>query len=149
MTSLLGWLAAAFLPALIGAPFTGREYYARLDRPSWAPPGWVFGPVWTALYATIGTSAWLVARRGGAQARGPLALWAAQAALNAAWTPVFFGLRAPGAALGVIGALWVAVAGTIVAFFNRRPAAGLLLLPYLAWVTFATVLNFEIWRRNR
>lgn len=149
MRSLLGWLAAAFLPALVGVPFTARDYYRSLDRPSWSPPSWVFGPVWTALYAAIGASAWLVARRGGPEARGPLALWAGQVALNAAWTPVFFGLRAPGAALGVIGALWAAIVATIVVFLRRQPAAGLLLLPYLAWVSFATALNFEIWRRNR
>jgi benzodiazapine receptor len=146
---LAGWLAAAFVPAAIGAPFPAPEYYAGLRKPSWAPPAWLFGPVWTVLYALIGTAAWLVARdprRGGQPA---LKLWGAQLALNAAWTPIFFGLRAPGAALVEIVAMWVAIAVTTVAFVRRRRLAAALMLPYLAWVTFATLLNLAIWRRNR
>ena len=146
---LIGWLALSFVPALIGYRFPAPDYYARLDKPSWAPPGWLFGPVWTLLYALIGAAAWLVAGRSVPGARSPLVLWGVQLGLNATWTPVFFGLRAPGLALVNIGLLWLAIVGTVVAFFSRRPAAGALLLPYLGWVSFATALNFAIWRRNR
>ena len=143
---LILWLLAAFVPAAIGAPFTGPGYYGRLSKPDWAPPPSVFGPVWTVLYALMGIAAWRVAGREGST--GALRLWGLQLALNAAWTPIFFGLRAPGAALVTIVAMWLAIAATTAAFFGRRASAGLLMLPYLAWVTFATVLNFEIWRRN-
>jgi translocator protein len=148
MKRLALWLLAAFVPAAIGAAFPAPDYYARLDKPPWAPPAWLFCPVWTVLYALIGVAAWLVDRRGGAGTRPPLVLWGAQLALNAAYTPIFFGLRSPGAALVEIVVLWVAVAATVLAFAARRTVAGALLLPYLAWVTFAALLNFEIWRRN-
>ncbi len=146
MKRLSGWIAAAFVPALLGVPFTAPDYY-RLRIPEWGPPPGVFGPVWSLLYLLIGTSAWLVDRRKGGT--GPLRLWWAQLALNAAWTPLFFGLRRPGVALVEIITMWVAIAATTVAFLRSRLAAGALLLPYLAWVTFATALNFAIWRRNR
>lgn len=148
MRRLLLWLAAAFVPAAIGAAFPAPDYYADLRKPAWAPPPWLFGPVWTALYAMIGVAAWLVARSGGPARGRALGLWSGQLILNAAWTPIFFGLRAPGAAFAEIAALWVAVAATTAAFFARRTAAGILLLPYLAWVSFAALLNFTIWRLN-
>ena len=148
MKRLALWVAAAFVPAAIGIAFPAPDYYARLDKPGWAPPPWLFGPVWTVLYAMIGIAAWLVAERGGAAARPALRLWGVQLALNAAWTPIFFGLRSPGGALVAIIVMWIAIVATTVAFFARRTAAGALLLPYLAWVTFATVLNLEIWRRT-
>jgi benzodiazapine receptor len=146
---LLRWLVIAFVPAVIGFRFPAPGYYARLRKPSWAPPGWVFGPVWTLLYALMGVAAWLVARDGSSTSRTPLLLWIAQLGLNATWTPVFFGLRAPGLALVNIVLLWLAILATVGAFFSRRRAAGLLLLPYLTWVSFATALNYAIWRRNR
>lgn len=149
MKRLLLWVLAAFVPAAIGAPFPAPGYYRRLRKPSWSPPPWLFGPVWSLLYALIGTAAWLVARRGGSGSQGALGLWWTQLALNAAWTPIFFGLRRPGLALVEILGTWVAIIATVVAFFRQRGAAGALLLPYLAWVSFAAALNFEIWRRNR
>jgi translocator protein len=150
MKRLVTWLAIAFVPAAIGAPFAGPDYYRRLDRPAWAPPARIFGPVWTILYALMGVAAWTVARSAPDDGRHrALGLFGIQLALNAGWTPIFFGLRAPGAALVEILATWVAIVATVTAFFARRTAAGALLLPYLAWVTFAAALNFEIWRRNR
>jgi translocator protein len=149
MKRLLGWLAAAFVPAAIGVAFPAPDYYARLQKPAWAPPPWLFGPVWTALYAMMGTAAWLAAERRGTGRGTALGLWGAQLALNAAWTPIFFGARARGVALVEILAMWVAICATTAAFFTRRTAAGLLMLPYLAWVTFATALTYEVWRRNR
>lgn len=148
MKRLLLWLIAAFVPAAIGAPFPAPDYYRRLNKPAWAPPPWIFGPVWTLLYAMIGTSAWLVSRRGGSGTRTALGLWWAQLALNAAWTPIFFGARNRGLALVEILATWVVIVATTIAFFTRRTAAGLLLLPYLAWVTFASALSYAVWRDN-
>lgn len=148
MKRLLLWLIAAFVPAAIGAPFPAPDYYRRLNKPAWAPPPWIFGPVWTLLYAMIGTSAWLVSRRGGSGTRTALGLWWAQLALNAAWTPIFFGARNRGLALVEILATWVVIVATTIAFFRRRTAAGLLLLPYLAWVTFASALSYAVWRDN-
>ncbi|HET8776277.1 MAG TPA: TspO/MBR family protein, partial [Candidatus Limnocylindria bacterium] len=137
---------AAFVPAVIGAPFVRPGYYERLRKPAWAPPKEAFGPVWTVLYGLIGTAAWLVSRR--ARAGGALRLWALQLVLNAAWTPLFFGARARGAALIEIVIMWAAIVATTVAFLSRRTLAGVLMLPYLAWVTFATALTYEVWRRN-
>jgi tryptophan-rich sensory protein len=147
MKRLVLWLVAAFVPAFIGAPFAGPRYYATLRKPTWAPPPGVFGPVWTILYALIGVAAWRVASR--SPNRAALRLWGVQLLLNAAWTPIFFGLRRPGVALAEIVAMWVAIAATTVVFLRRHVAAGVLMLPYLAWVTFAATLNFAIWRRNR
>jgi benzodiazapine receptor len=148
MKRLVLWLIAAFVPAAIGAPFPAPDYYRRLNKPAWAPPPWIFGPVWTLLYAMIGTSAWLVSRRGGSGTRTALGLWWAQLALNAAWTPIFFGARNRGLALVEILATWVVIVATTIAFFTRRATAGLLLLPYLAWVTFASALSYAVWRDN-
>jgi tryptophan-rich sensory protein len=149
MKRLVGWLAAAFVPAAIGIRFPAPDYYARLRKPPWAPPPWLFGPVWTALYALMGIAAWLAADRTGPGRTTALGLWGTQLLLNAAWTPIFFGARARGLALVEIVLMWVAVAATTVAFLARRTAAGALMLPYLVWVTFATALTYEIWRRNR
>ncbi len=149
MVRLLRWLAASFVPAAIGAAFPAPEYYAELRKPSWAPPTWLFGPAWTLLYLLMAIAAWLAVDRGGPGGRGAARLWGFQLLLNAIWSPIFFGLRAPGAALVAIIATWLAISATTLAFFRRHSLAGALMLPYLAWVTFATALNYEIWRRNR
>ena len=145
---LAAWLVAAFVPAVIGAPFPAPEWYRELEKPGWAPPPWLFGPVWTVLYAMMGIAAWLV-DRSRPMSRGALGLFGLQLALNALWTPIFFGLRRPFAAFVEILAMWVAILATVVAFTRARVVAGLLLVPYLAWVTFAALLNGAIWRRNR
>ena len=107
------------------------------------------GPVWTALYVTMAVAAWLVWKRGGWKAqRGPLTLYLVQWALNALWTPLFFGLQRPGLAFAEILLLVVAIVGTLVAFWRVKRVAGLLLVPYTLWVAFAAVLNFTIWRLN-
>ncbi|HET6442192.1 MAG TPA: TspO/MBR family protein [Phycisphaerae bacterium] len=146
-------LAAVFAAAGVGSHFTARSvagWYPTLAKPSWTPPGAVFAPVWTALYFLMALAAWLVWRKAGglAAARLPLALFAVQLALNAAWSILFFGLRMPGLAFGELVLLWVAIAATLAAFRRVLPAAGLLLAPYLAWVTFAGALNFALWRLN-
>jgi translocator protein len=147
---LVGWLAAAFAAAAFGGLFSPGEWYAQLDKPSWNPPGWIFGPVWTALYAMMGVAAWLVWRRSGfAGAPVALALFGAQLVLNAMWSWLFFGLHRPALALVDIVALGLAIAATIVAFWQHSRPAALLLVPYLGWVGFATALNLTLWRLNR
>jgi tryptophan-rich sensory protein len=140
--------AAAGVGQLLGRP-PGGEWYDQLRKPSFTPPSWVFGPVWSVLYASMGVAAWLVWRRRGLRGGArPLGLFAVQLVLNAAWTPLFFGLRLPGAALIEIAALWAAVVVTTWSFFRVSRAAGALMVPYAAWVSFAAVLNFSIWRLN-
>ena len=149
LVGLLVWILVSFVPAAVGGRFLPGEWYRALDKPAWTPPGWVFGPAWTLLYLSMGVAAWLVWReRLGQRALLPLALFGAQLVLNGLWSWLFFGLRRPDLALADIVALWLAIAATIVAFWGVRPVAGALLLPYLAWVTFATALNADIWRRN-
>ena len=149
LLGLAGWLALCFCAAALSAIFMPAEWYASLKKPSWNPPGWIFGPVWTALYAMMAVAAWLVWRRGGfAAQRGPLMLFLTQLALNAAWTPLFFGLRRPGVAFAEILLLWLAIAWTIGIFWRVHRVAAWLLAPYLAWVSFAAALNFALWRLN-
>ena len=122
-------------------------WYATLAKPTWNPPNWIFGPVWTALYISMAVAAWLVWRKGGLW-QWPLALFAVQLALNAAWSWLFFGFHMPGAAFVEIVALLAAIVATTIAFWPKSMAAGILMLPYLGWVAFASVLNFTIWRLN-
>jgi tryptophan-rich sensory protein len=146
---LLGWLAFCFSAAFIGAFIGPGEWYASLNKPSWTPPGWLFGPVWTLLYIMMAVSAWLVWKQGGfaAQTRALLPFFV-QMALNAAWTPLFFGLQQPGLALINILLLMGAITWTMISFRPIHQTAAGLLVPYLAWVTFATALNGTIWWMN-
>lgn len=126
-----------------------REWYPTLDKPSWTPPSYWFGIVWPVLYLLMAIAAWLVWReRGAAGARWPLVLFGVQLSLNVAWSYLFFGLRAPGWAAIEIVVLWFAIAATVVVFWRVRPLAGALLVPYLAWVAFASALNLSLWQRN-
>jgi len=146
---LCGWLLACFAAAAMGGLFMPGEWYASLKKPSWNPPGWIFGPVWSALYAMMSVAAWLVWKRGGfVVQRRPLALFLAQLVLNAAWTPLFFGLHRAGIAFAEIVLLWLAIATTLTAFRPVSRVAAWLLAPYLAWVSFAVALNFTLWRLN-
>lgn len=150
LLALAGWLALCFGAATFGALFAPGEWYAQLRKPSWNPPSWVFGPVWTALYFMMATAAWLVWRRGGFTARArPLGLFLVQLIFNALWSWLFFGLKNPVLALVDIVLLWLAIAGTLAAFYRAYRPAGWLLIPYLAWVSFATVLNATLWWLNR
>jgi tryptophan-rich sensory protein len=132
----------------VGTAAGVRSWYPSLDRPPWRPPDQAFGPVWSALYAANAVSAWLVWRADPKGSRPALNMYGAQLALNAAWPLLFFGLKRPGVALVEIGLLWVAIAVTVAAFARRHRVAALLLVPYLAWVTFALALNWDLWRRN-
>jgi tryptophan-rich sensory protein len=148
----LGLTALCFAAAGAGGALTSvsvNDWYQTLAKPSWKPPDWLFGPVWTALYFMMAVAAWLVWRRGGLSAsRVPLALFALQLGLNVAWSAVFFAFRSPGLAFGEILILWLAIAATALSFFYRSTTGALLLAPYLAWTTFAAFLNLAIWRMN-
>jgi tryptophan-rich sensory protein len=134
--------SAATVPRIEG-------WYAALAKPSWTPPNWIFGPVWTVLYIAMAVAAWLVWRqKGWSGTQVPLLLFAAQLALNVAWSWLFFGMKSPGLGFVDILLLWIAIAATLVAFWSRSMVAGLLLVPYLAWVTFAAALNYSIWQLN-
>jgi benzodiazapine receptor len=126
-----------------------KDWYPTLDKPSFNPPNWIFGPVWTVLYGMMGVAAWRVwCNARGDRARGPLALFALQLALNLGWSVTFFGLHAIGAAVVVIVALEAAIVATMFLFRRIDGLAALLLAPYVLWVAFATVLNVTIWRLN-
>lgn len=148
--ALVGWVLLTFCAPAFGIFGMPGEWYAGLNKPSWNPPSWVFGPVWSALYTLMAVAAWLVWSRGGWKTQGrALTLYLGQLVLNAAWTPLFFGLHRPDLALIDITALFVMIVATMVAFFKVHRVAGLLLLPYLLWVGFASVLNFTLWWMNR
>ena len=146
---LLGFVCICFLAAAMGAIFRPGAWYEQLAKPSWRPPNWVFAPVWTLIYLTIAVSGWLVWRKAGlSEGARPLAIYLVQLMLNAAWTPLFFGLHRPDLAFLDISLLWLSIIATIVVFYPLSPTAAFLLLPYLLWVTFAATLNFSIWRLN-
>lgn len=148
--ALGGWLALCFAAAGTAAfVSSGMGWYAELHKPAWNPPAWIFGPVWTTLYAMMAVAAWLVWRVGGwKEQRRALGLFLLQWLLNVLWTPLFFGLHRPGLAFADIILLWLALAATLRLFWQAQNVAGILLVPYLAWVSFAAVLNFVIWRLN-
>lgn len=145
---LAGFGAAVVAVAGLGGVAAGSagSTYAALDLPPFAPPGWLFGPVWTLLYATIALAGWLVWRRCGWDRS--LTVYAVQLALNAAWTPLFFAGDRYGLALVEIVLLLGSIGVLLVQFRRRVPAAALLLVPYTAWVAFATALNASIWWLN-
>lgn len=147
--ALLVWIAICFVPALIGAAHPPGAWYAELNKPAWTPPNAVFGPVWTLLYILMGIAAWLVWSRGGfGGARTALIVFLVQLVLNGLWSVLFFGLHSPALALADIVLLLIAIGATMILFRRIRALAGGLMAPYLAWVTFATALNFELWRLN-
>ena len=148
---LLGWLLVCFATAALGGlgSVHAGAFYQALVRPPWAPPGWLFGPVWTLLYLCMAIAAWLVWReRGFAGARSALSLFLIQLALNGLWTWLFFVWHLGALAFIEVLILWVLILSTIIAFWRIRPVAGVLLLPYLAWVSFASALTLAVWRGN-
>ena len=153
-----GWGALAFvlvcqMAGLIGALTTGTgdsSWYQELEKPAFQPPGWVFGPTWTLLYTLMGVAAWRVWRRGASTpgVRRGLVLFALQLLLNAVWSPVFFGAHRVDLALVILVALTLLVLATSLVFRRVDRPAFLLMLPYLGWVVFATVLNASILHLN-
>lgn len=145
------WLAVAFAAGAIGAvaSVNAGAFYAELKRPAWAPPGWIFGPVWSTLYALMAVAAWLVWRaRGFHAARPALSLFLVQLAFNALWSWLFFAWRQGALATIEVVLLWCLIAACVVAFRRIDGLAAVLLVPYLAWVTFAAILTFAVWRLN-
>ena len=154
-TRLILCFGLTFCAPVIGALFTTRNsitgWYADLDKPSFTPPDWVFGPAWTILYILMATAAfllWQKAKPGGG-VRIALALYFIQLGLNALWTPLFFGLHLLLPALVEIVLLWLAIVLTLLAFARVAALPALLFVPYLLWTTFATILNAAIWLLNR
>lgn len=152
LLALAGFLVLAFAASAIGGLATYPaipDWYQNLEKPSWTPPDAVFGPVWTVLYVFMAVAAWLVWKRGGwAAHRVPLILWIVQLVLNSLWSILFFGMRNPGLGLVEIGILWLAILATLIAFWKVSHPAGWLMVPYLAWVSYASALNFAIWSLN-
>jgi benzodiazapine receptor len=157
LLALGGFLSASFGAAAFGSYFTSESvqtWYPTLEKPSWRPPNAAFGPVWTVLYTLMAISAWLVWKRQTpaeappTQRRYALAAWAVQLMLNAAWSAAFFGARSPGSGLAVISLLVPSIAATAALAGRVSKPAGLLLVPYLAWTSFAAVLNARIWQLN-
>ncbi len=146
---LVAWLALVFAASLTGVFVSTDGWYEELNKPAWNPPNWIFGPVWTALYIMMAVAAWRVWLSGGWKVqRKALSLFMIQWALNALWTPLFFGLQLPGWAFAEILVLFVFILLTIRAFWPVDRIAGGLMIPYAGWVAFASVLNFAIWRMN-
>lgn len=137
---------------LIGSAFTMKNiptWYATLAKPALNPPNWIFGPVWIALYALMGVSAYLVWQQKDLPgAKIALLVYGIQLALNIIWSILFFGLKNPGFAFAEIIILWIAIVVTIILFWRISPLPGALLLPYIAWVSFASYLNYSIWTLN-
>jgi len=139
LVALVSWWGSRFLPG---------EWYAALDKPSWNPPSWVFAPVWSTLYLLMAVAAWQVWNSDHPLRSQAVSLWLAQLLFNGAWSWLFFGLHRPGVAMFELAALIVLVVLTIRSFRAIRPAAAWLMLPYLAWISFALVLNVTLWRLN-
>jgi benzodiazapine receptor len=146
-------IAVCQLAGFVGSVFTRISvgtWYAALKKPSFTPPNWVFSPVWITLFVLMGIAAFLVWNKGlsDQKVKTALGIFAVQLILNVLWSVMFFGLRSPLAGLIEIAVLWVAILLTILYFFKVSNTAGILLIPYFLWVSFAAVLNFSIWKLN-
>ena len=152
LEALAGFLGLSLMVAGVSAAATIANvagWYAGLNKPPFNPPNWIFGPVWTLLYAAMAVAAWRVWRtRRRASVAIPLSLYAIQMALNFVWSLLFFGAHRIGLAMIDIASLLVVLAITMLAFWRHEAVAGFLMAPYLAWVTFAAILNYSIWRLN-
>jgi benzodiazapine receptor len=147
-------LAVTFAAPVLASVFTRQaisEWYVHLNKPFFTPPGWIFGPVWTALYVLMAVAAAMVWNKGmtASIVKIALALYLIQLILNGLWTPIFFGAKMPLLAFIEIVFLWAAVFLTILTFARVSKTAAALLIPYLLWTSFAAVLNFSIWYLNR
>jgi translocator protein len=148
---LAAWLLVTFAAAAVGAvaSIEAAGFYLQLERPAWAPPAGVFGPVWSVLYTLIALAAWRVWRQGGfAHQRRALTLFLVQLVLNALWSWLFFGWHRGALAFVDIVLLLVSIVATLIAFWRADRVAGVLFVPYLAWVSFASALNFAVWQLN-
>lgn len=149
--ALLGWLLISSSAGIVGRLASSRteSIYQTLTQPNWAPPSWLFGPVWSVLYVLMGIAAWVVWReRGFRGARSALVLFIAQLAANAVWTWIFFAWLQGALAFVEILVLLALIVATLIAFWRVRPLAGILLVPYLLWVCYASALTFATWQLN-
>jgi translocator protein len=146
---LIAWLAMTFVAAAIGAlaSVQAASFYAQLDKPAWAPPAGIFGPVWSVLYALMGVAAWMVWRSPGPRKQA-LTLFVVQLAANALWSWLFFGWHRGAAAAGEVLVLLALIVWTVASFRRASAAAAWLLAPYLLWVGFASLLTWSVWQRN-
>jgi benzodiazapine receptor len=147
---VIGWLGLTFGAAWLGSRFLPDQWYQNLSKPTWNPPNSIFAPVWTILYLLMALAAWWIWRSNGLQTTLlPLTMFGLQLLLNVAWSWLFFGRHRPDLAfLDIIG-LWIALLITLLSFWRLTALAGILLIPYLAWVSFAAILNWTIWQMNR
>ena len=148
---LLAWLGLVAVAAIAGAVASSQapSFYGQLARPDWAPPASVFGPVWSLLYGLMAVAVWLVWREPASERRKlALGLFVVQLAVNALWSWLFFGWHNGALAFGDVLLLLGLVIATLLAFWRIRPLAGALLLPYAAWVAFASALTWSVWQAN-
>ncbi|WP_045221518.1 TspO/MBR family protein [Desulfonatronum thioautotrophicum] len=148
---LIAWLGISYVAAAIGsaASINAQSFYAQIVQPSWAPPGYVFGPVWTVLYTLMGLSAWMVWRVDGFKgAQTALTFFLIQLVFNALWSWLFFVWNLGLLSFIEILLLLALILATLIFFWRIKPLAGALLLPYLLWVIFAAFLNYSLWRLN-
>ncbi|MBI2064836.1 MAG: tryptophan-rich sensory protein [Candidatus Yanofskybacteria bacterium] len=139
------------LAGILGTVFTVSaipNWYSTLTKPAFNPPAWIFGPVWTILYLLMGISLWLVWKSNSKEKSRVIWLFAVQLVLNTVWSPIFFGAQSIGSALAVIVLLWAAIVLTILTFRKISKTAAWLLVPYIAWVSFAFYLNYMLWVLN-
>mgnify|MGYP001340309502 CR=1 FL=1 len=156
MNKILKFVIAILIPqlaAVIGSVFTMpsiEDWYANLEKPQLAPPNWVFGPAWTALFLLMGIALFIVWQKGlnKKNVKAAFSIFIGQLALNVLWSIIFFGLHSPGFAFVEIVFLWFAILATIIAFAKVSKPAAWLLVPYILWVSFASYLNFMIWMLN-
>jgi tryptophan-rich sensory protein len=151
--TLLACIIVCQLAGFIGSMFTTPAiptWYANINKPSFNPPNWVFAPVWTTLYLLMGIALFLVLLKGLKEKYVKIAVlvFTFQLVLNSLWSFLFFGLQSPSAAFIEIILLWAAILASIILFFRISKIAGYLLIPYILWVSFASVLNFAIWQIN-
>lgn len=146
---ILGWIIICSLPGIFGAQFEPGTWYELLQKPAWTPPNWLFPVVWPVLYILMGISAWLLWQKKKVSIYGTEFTWFfMQLLLNALWPWIFFGMHFIATALAEIFLLWIAIAFTVLLFWSRDRLAGILLLPYLLWTSYAAALNFAIWQLN-
>jgi translocator protein len=157
MSNTLKLIISIAIPVLVGATagfFTAsgvESWYQNINKPSWNPPSWIFGPVWTTLYVMMGIALFLVWKSEASDVlkKTAIAIFAVQLVLNFFWSFIFFSQHQPGWALVEIMVMWLAILFTIFAFANVSKTAAWLLVPYISWVSFATVLNYTIWQLNK
>lgn len=146
---LIAWIALCSLAGIFGAQFDPGNWYVILSKPAWTPPNWIFPVVWPILYLMMGTAAWLLWKQEKISTYQTEFTWFfLQLALNAIWSWLFFGLHLIATGLAEILLLWIAILFTTMLFWKRNRLAGLLLTPYLLWVSYASALNFAIWQLN-